>query len=880
MNNDNQDNNNTRGRPFPHGFNIGTTIQNVFRNINHAFARDHDSSSGSRDRTNNNMSPLEPLNSVDGRHDTHPTVTAHPAAPNPSISSAFPPADVDMPPHPQLDSQRDEDDDSMPELRSDTDSSNDSDVGLAAFNLVPPHQGIHVDDDRNSVWTDTEGDPPPLEPMIGTRRARVDDDGDDARDRRHPSERVGGPPPPGDAAPQNANPQQPPRPPPGLFGALFGVGPPPGDAQHEHTHTGEGTADPSPADNNPTPGHAPRGVPILIAGFTFTIPLVGHPPGNPTGPAGGGQGAAPGMFGMDAAAREELLASFTAFFQEFHGLDEAREDPERAKKLVAGLEVVPFGLVKRLERVGGAPGGHLDSNAEGSSSSGCAICWDSLLDVEGDRFSGRQFSGGEVPQSSEAHTEDHVMDVDAPPASDPPCSDSEAAKIICLPCAHVFHTSCLLPWFTRARQATCPTCRFNIDPENLTYTPPPRRVFSRGPPAQPGNAVPNPAPADPQAAAGVPLEARPAGVRAADAAAPSIDPTTADAHAATDAVPPGPVPIPPAGQGGAPPGFDPFVAMPGVPSGMPMLSFPAIQVPLRPNGAQAPGDGNQGTSFLPTTPHLRTVSLPSSTNEYPFAPAGIDVVTIGFDMFVGGPPPEERGGDARDNAEGTDNGGAGIGAAGGNGAANPNGLAQDLHSLIEGLLRTTRNIIPQVINAQGPAPAVGAQPQPQAMPAPEATGPQPVPPPMGHPRVVPIIPLRPNMFRPTRPMPPHRERKTWILPPAPGPSLRQRIEQREREQGLRCSDTSCGVGPCDDDPYPEPSVSLTKQVSIQPLPEPNGHAPVCAHAFHPACLVSAERVAGWGSDHKTEPLVEVSCPVCRSVGCVTREVWELGVSAL
>lgn len=853
------------------------------------------------------MSPLEPLNSVGGRHDSRVPDTTHPspdsAAPDQPISSPFPPAEPDMPPYPQLDPQGDEDEDSMPELHSVTDSSDESDTGIATLNPVLPHQDIQpVDDDRNSVWTDDEDDPPPIEPMTGTRRARVDDDGDDARDRRHPSERVGGPPPPGDAAPQNANPQQPPRPPVGLFGALFGQGPPGGDLPHEHTHTGEATADPSSAGNNPTPRHAPRGVPHLTAGFTLTIPLFGPPLGNRTGPAVGGQGGAPGMFGMDAAAREELFASFAAFFQEFQALDEAREDPERAKKLVAGLEVVPSGLVKRLERVGGAPGGHVgDSNAAGSSS-GCAICWDTLLDVESDS----QPSGGDVLQSSTSRTENETttqsdaMNVDTPSVvisnsepgtstSIPPSSD--AAMIISLPCAHVFHASCLLPWFTRAKQATCPTCRFNIDPENLTYTPLPRRVFDRGPPAQPDNAVPNLAPTNSRAAPEVPGT----GVHAADAAPPPVDPAhaTAGARLATAAVPHGPTPPPPTGPAGIPPadlGFNPFVAIPGIP----ILSFPAIQIPLRPTAAQAPGGGNQGTSFPPTRA-ASAQSLPSSTYEYPFTPVGIDVVTIGLDMFVGGDPPEERGGDPRDNAEGVDgvgHGGTGAGAAGGDGATNPNGLAQDLHSLIEGLLRTTRNIIPQVINAQGraPAPATAAtpaedaRPQPQVRPVPEAAGPQPGPPPIGGPRVVQILPLRPNMIRPTRPMPPRRERKTWTLPPAPGPSLRQRVEQREREQGLRCSDTSCGIGPSDDDPYPEPTASLTEQVSIHPLPDPDhgngGHAFVCAHAFHPACLVSAERVAGWGVEDETESFVEASCPVCRAVGCVTREEWEAGVSAL
>ncbi|KAF8546410.1 hypothetical protein OG21DRAFT_1473103, partial [Imleria badia] len=628
MNNDNQHNNNTRGLPFPHSFNIGTTLQNVFRNINHAFAS-HSAQhrdDGAQEDTDD-MPPLEPLSSVAGAHDTHPTHTAASSAvPDPSTSSVSTPGDVDMPPDSRPDSQRDEDEDSMPDLRSLSDSSSDeSGAGIVTFNPPLSHHDVQpANDDRDNARTDDEDGPPPLEPITGSRRARVDDDGDDLRDRRHPSERVGAPPPE-DAAPQGANPQQPPLPPTGLFGALFGFGPPGanfpgGEAPPEHVHT---------------------------AGFTLTIPFFGAPPGNQTGPQpAGGQGAAPGLFGMDAASREELFASFAAFLQEFQALDEGREDPDRAKKLLAGLEVVPLGLVKRLERVGGAPGGHVgDANAEGTST-GCAICWDTLLDGESDNFSGLQFSGGETQQQStsgtdtvegqnETHTEADAMDVDALPASGsqseagtstatPP--SSEAPKIISLPCAHVFHASCLLPWFTRAKQATCPTCRFNIDPENLTYTPPPIRAFNRPPPAQAENAAPNPAPAGPQAAPGVPSEAPVTGAPAADAAAPPVDPAraTADARPATAAVPPGPAPPPPPpnGPAGGMPagqGFNPFTAIPGIP----ILSFPAIQIPLGPNAAQAPEGGNQGTLFLPPAPRSRTVSLPGSTNENLFAPAGM-----------------------------------------------------------------------------------------------------------------------------------------------------------------------------------------------------------------------------------------------------------------
>ena len=134
-----------------------------------------------------------------------------------------------------------------------------------------------------------------------------------------------------------------------------------------------------------------------------------------------------------------------------------------------------------------------------------------------------------------------------------------------------------------------------------------------------------------------------------------------------------------------------------------------------------------------------------------------------------------------------------------------------------------------------------------------------------------------HSFHPPRP----RERKQWTVPAAPGPTLRSRVEQREREVGLRCSDTSCGIGPSDEDPFPEMSDASMKQLSIRPLP--NSTVPstsVCSHTFHPACLVSAERVAGWGGEDKKEQLVEVSCPNCRAVGCVERNEWEEGVRGL
>jgi len=175
---------------------------------------------------------------------------------------------------------------------------------------------------------------------------------------------------------------------------------------------------------------------------------------------------------------------------------------------------------------------------------------------------------------------------------------------------------------------------------------------------------------------------------------------------------------------------------------------------------------------------------------------------------------------------------------------------------------------------------VGGEGGADTTPGGDPGGPQPPPfmmgdPPLQQPAAGP--PPFPHTFRPPQP----REKRQWTPPAAPGPTLRSRVEEREREVGLRCCDTSCGVGPSDEDPFPDVSGSSMKQLSIRPLPNSLVMSTsVCSHTFHPACLVSAERVAGWGEEDGKEAQVEVSCPSCRAVGCVSREEWEEGVRAL
>jgi hypothetical protein len=54
-------------------------------------------------------------------------------------------------------------------------------------------------------------------------------------------------------------------------------------------------------------------------------------------------------------------------------------------------------------------------------------------------------------------------------ATDPAEPEESLLKVIGLPFSHVFHSACLVPWFSQARpkETMCPTCRFksfNADP--------------------------------------------------------------------------------------------------------------------------------------------------------------------------------------------------------------------------------------------------------------------------------------------------------------------------------------------------------------------------------------------------------------------------------
>ena len=185
----------------------------------------------------------------------------------------------------------------------------------------------------------------------------------------------------------------------------------------------------------------------------------------------------------------------------------------------------------------------------------------------------------------------------------------------------------------------------------------------------------------------------------------------------------------------------------------------------------------------------------------------------------------------------------------------------------------------------------------------------------------PLFRIRPTSTRPPRQQVP---RKKWAPPPPPGLTLRQKVEKREQEVGLRCCDVSCGVGPSDEDPWVHATEHGLKQLSIRASPSPSvvesrtavdfgvgvglnrvssgeneqvsdsvdtrrdlERKSVCPHMFHSSCLVSSERVSLALRDAEVTFVgpegyeeVEVSCPVCRGSGRVSKEEWEAGMEAL
>lgn len=688
----------------------------------------------------------------------------------------------------------------------------------------------------------------------------------------------------------------------------------------------------NPSDNDRRDGehHGHGHGPLPRFNFSFNIPM--PPPGPGVPPAGNAPPRnAPNLpnFMPFADALRQLMQEQIGDVPFVFGMPfpsmlvEDREDPERAKRLLGGLEAVSLGLLKRLERV------------SGEDPPCCAVCFDRLLEsVEDVQLKGdvqTDFDGSEVSDGEPREVAMEVDDIPAPQSSSDTHSsqlskdilsaaDSTSSfdKIVVLPCAHVFHASCLLPWFTQPHRTTCPSCRFDIDPDSLTYVPRPSRT-RRTPPQPRPDGQPQ---TQPQTQAADNNEtARPAG--SASGTNNGAEPANGQ-EARNDA--PNPThgtPLPPMVT------FDlsMFIPMVGAP-----------RPPHAPRASQADQTQTQNdfaSQSLPNGPADQTQpTVPAGQAPWngTFVPiddpqARAHAMNI-FETLLGGtftpmgtPPPDFPG--FTDNPSGP-------------------GILPDFPTAF-GHIPRPASTAPRNAPSAGSAPAATSTATPAAG---VASGPGariPPPPPPIHPQFFPDFFPMPRPPRagsaPTPqsgtaqpgtqaqatpqddevmfddfwpfpgipaegvlgwpPVPPDAgprpglrrraggarlpEKRQWTLPPPPGPTLRQRVETRERELGMRCCDISCGLGPSDEDPSPVIDGSTVRRISIRPLNAVDGNK-VCEHTFHPACLVSAERVAGWGSeDNKEEKVgeqVEVSCPVCRAVGYVSREDWDEGACAL
>ena len=575
---------------------------------------------------------------------------------------------------------------------------------------------------------------------------------------------------------------------------------------HERAFAAAASLDDPNATDPPTPNPNPTGTdtipPMLRQIFEATFDA--EPGDSPT--ADGPQtGAAPGWAGVMGL----LFGLGLGASGEFN-----REDPARAKRLVKGLDVVNAGLVKRMGKIS-------EGNSDGAI---CAICWEALLEEHMENTPDWVVEEPHVDTPNrEESTHPEAEESDSTEPEPEPEPEEPLPKIVALPCSHVFHSTCLVPWFSRSNQTTCPTCRFNVDPENLTYEPPRRPQSTRQQSQQERPTSPQPtAPQQGEQESG-PGVVPPPPQQAAQQqdGYPRHAPQRRTIFEHTFTIPFSP-PLFPFGH--PPPGHP-------VPQPQPDMHQQGFgqQGPLP--TPQAPMDPFPHIAFQRTLHSLRRPFTPHAQHMHP-PPNGAPTQER--------PAPPQVQPQAQPPLPGQ-----GVQPPSEDGQQNTNGMPR-----FPGLFQFQ---LPQFVRmADGSwfwSAPLGGFPPP-------GTGTTPQAPPS------PAVPKRP-----------------WVPPPPPGLTLRQRVEQGEREKGLRCDDMSCGLGPSDDDP--EPTADLARAV-IRSL---NDGASVCEHAFHPACLVSAERVAGWGPDSESEReraggLVEVSCPVCRAVGVVQHKDWEEGARAL
>ncbi|KAI0795227.1 hypothetical protein BC629DRAFT_311051 [Irpex lacteus] len=168
-----------------------------------------------------------------------------------------------------------------------------------------------------------------------------------------------------------------------------------------------------------------------------------------------------------AALLQAIAQQMRMAFDPHNQPPEQHVDTHRAEVILKALEEVPTTLVSRYEQI--------RKGSDEDNDEGCAICRDTyILDADD-------------PSLQPSETE---LLLDELPFR---LSKMRPERILAFPCQgmHLFHAGCLGPWLSR--KTTCPTCRFDIDPDSLTlrgqrdpisgrslsklWAPPPGREF-------------------------------------------------------------------------------------------------------------------------------------------------------------------------------------------------------------------------------------------------------------------------------------------------------------------------------------------------------------------------------------------------------------------